>query len=415
MSHSKKKALVKNFQDSQRVISFVSEIGEAASYHERQFWKKQLKDLIVKLLGTKKQHKLDAALEYFYQTDLKAYRILLEMIESFSESCMINSEGRDHDVLLVVAPILAWTRFKIPCGPLSDSVCQEIKAALAAHLFTEKAQFILLPELYTLDQMPQSHADVFSLMSEITQVLSGEKKEVVLMHQESLSFLADIRYLIMAVKVPTSFPIFLWQKSAGLLKAKEVRDQCLENWKKQMIPLLSNIMPGCVLDLVLPDAFFETCRNADRQIRPLSIHAAVNYLTSVMDVSITDLRAVIGGFADMPKQDFVTEYRIGFSLRDDSRILYGVIWPVYDAEDAFSFLRPSLQEENFDGNKEIQNSLTQILSILDEVGILHTQVHYEIFPMEFCEECGSPLFADLHAELAHPELPETVKDDFQLH
>jgi hypothetical protein len=52
--------------------------------------------------------------------------------------------------------------------------------------------------------------------------------------------------------------------------------------------------------------------------------------------------------------------------------------------------------------------LEEITSILHEVGLIHIKHLGERFPMEFCEDCGAPLFSDAESELTHAEMPEDV-------
>ncbi|MCL1886986.1 MAG: DUF2863 family protein [Betaproteobacteria bacterium] len=392
------------------------EINRAASRPERRFWENKLEILLLKLLETKKQHKLDAAIEFLYKADPDAYSILLETVEILSESRVVRHEGIDYDVLLVVAPVLAWTRFVIPSGPLSPELHAGLNAALSECIFAENARFTLAPELYSIDQLPYWHTEVFSLMKNLSDSMLGESETVSFKRQETAPFLADVRYLVMSVLVPLSQPLFRWQMLSRMDEHTEIRRTCLENWQKKALSLLSNRMPGCVLDLPLPDAFFDACRKADQQIRPASIHAAVNYLTHALDVAVTDLRVIIGGFTETPQQESITEYRIGFTLHDHSQILYGVVWPVYGTEEVgqtWNQVLPS--EEIFSPQKNKQSSLAQILALLEEFGIQCEKNHQERFLMEFCDECGAPLFADMNAELVHAELPESAEKEPQLH
>jgi hypothetical protein len=87
------------------------------------------------------------------------------------------------------------------------------------------------------------------------------------------------------------------------------------------------------------------------------------------------------------------EYRIGFTMRNSADVLHGAIWPLYGLEEELS----------------AGNSQEQIEKLLHESGIGES-VHLEpLFPMEFCEDCGSPLFADPAGELVHAELPEDTE------
>ncbi len=415
MFHPEKKDFSRLLSDSQRLVFLSTEMDRAASRHESLFWEKLLEEKILKLLDAEKQHKLDAAVEYLYLTNLDAYNILLERIEALSESCVVRHEGVDYDVLLVVAPVMAWTRFVIPSGVLSSELHAGLAVSLSETVFADNVRFMLVPELYAIDQLPQSHVEIFSLMKELADSALGKSSDVSFKRQETTHFLADVRYLVISALVPVSQPLFRWQVVPKQGEYAERRSECLQNWKKRALPLLPNMMHGCVLDLVLPDAFFDACRKADQQIRPASIHAAANYLTHAMDVSAADLRAVIGSFVERPEQESITEYRIGFYLRDNPQVLYGVVWPVYGAEEMQQTLRQVLPDDMFVEKREKQSPLAQILALLEECGIKCEKRHQERFPMEFCDECGVPLFADINGELVHAELPESAKMDLQLH
>lgn len=409
MSYPEKKDFPRLLPASQRLVFLATECSRAVSRPERHFWQKQLDEAVLKLLETKKQQKLDAAVAYLYQADSGAYDALLETLEALSESCLVQREGAEQDMLLVVAPVLAWTRFSIPCGPLSDALHAGLFSVLKEVVFAEQAQFFLMPELYAVDQLPQSHVAVFSLMKRLAAF--APDKPAVLPRQETPSFLADVRYLVIAASTPVSMPMFRWQEAGSLAACAQRRRKCLAAWQKRAAPLLSGMMPGCMLDVTLPAAFFEACRRADQQIRPASIHAAVNYLTHALDVSADDLRAVIGEFVESMLQDFITEYRIGFYLKDNPQVLYGVVWPVYDTDEAKSPGDEDVFQEGMGG----QSGLVHILSALDEAGVQCEKKHPERFLMEYCEECGGPLFADVHAELVHAEMPESAREDTRLH
>jgi hypothetical protein len=48
----------------------------------------------------------------------------------------------------------------------------------------------------------------------------------------------------------------------------------------------------------------------------------------------------------------------------------------------------------------------EIVAHLNEAGVTHVKKHSELYIVEFCDDCGAPLFADPSGELVHPEMPE---------
>ena len=50
--------------------------------------------------------------------------------------------------------------------------------------------------------------------------------------------------------------------------------------------------------------------------------------------------------------------------------------------------------------------LNEIVAHLNEAGIAHIKRINERYAAEYCDDCGSPLFADPTGELVHAEMPD---------
>ena len=151
---------------------------------------------------------------------------------------------------------------------------------------------------------------------------------------------------------------------------------------------------GCALDLLLPDGFFSAWRMADRLARPYSMHATVDFLQSTLNIPVSDLRAVIAPFHDQ----LLEEYRVSFTFMGSNEVLYGIVWALVGEED-----------ENSD-------TISQIETTLQECGITRITPLDNRFPLEYCEECGAPLFPNSEGEIVHAEFPEEGdKIQVQLH
>jgi hypothetical protein len=93
------------------------------------------------------------------------------------------------------------------------------------------------------------------------------------------------------------------------------------------------------------------------------------------------------------------------------------VWPLYGQEDAEAELRglsTGLSAQAGNSAKTAVHSLRsdyaapvdEIFSLLRECGITDIKHHNEHFAMEFCDDCGAPLYCDREAELVHAEMPE---------
>src|SRR5690606_14100918 len=120
--------------DSQRLTTFSQAIDQAASRLEERYWEDQLDALLHKLLRNHHQDAIDAALDHLFKQESGAYDALMESVEAAAESCTIEHEGTQYDVLLIAMPILAWTRFSIASGPLPTDAAMTLSAHLHAHV-----------------------------------------------------------------------------------------------------------------------------------------------------------------------------------------------------------------------------------------------------------------------------------------
>ncbi len=402
--------------DSQRLASLALEMFYASSFLESEFCRKKLDTLVSRLLQAKKQSVLNDAIEYLFTTDMEAYNCLLEVAEALSESAVIERNGKKYDVLLVAIPILAWTRFSIASGTLAPELAESVSDRFARLILADHVRFAMAPGLYAVDQLPYSHIDVMAVTQGLAEsIVQGSRFELA-SRQETVPFLADGRYLLASVMAPAGEPLFRWQAIPDPAGIETVKEECLELWRQEVTPLMAEVLPGCNLELLLPGGFFNTCRKADQAIRPSTIRAAVHYLVHALDTQPENLCAVIGGFGKDLDGIQVEEYRIGFYRKEDEKIVYGIVWPVYGTEEVNGLSLPSrLEGPSSASSPRGGKQLLEIFHLLRELGVSYEKTAVERFAMEFCEDCGAPLFADTNGELVHAEMPEDAKKETRLH
>ncbi|HVL76704.1 MAG TPA: DUF2863 family protein [Noviherbaspirillum sp.] len=392
--------------DAHRLVCLAQGMAQAASRLEERQWENRLDLQIHKLLKGAQQDAIDGALEYLFSSDIAAYDALLEAVEAGSESCSVEREGEQYHALLIALPILAWTRFSIASGTIPDQMRTTLCAHLHGHLLADGTCLALAPTLFSIDQLPRTHVETFALTQRMAQAaVKGAGIKPLANAPETAPFLADTRYLLAAVAAPAGQPLFCWQ--AAMQPAE--RATAFAQWRAQATPNIASLLPGCGVELLMPEAYYVACREADRQIRPASIRAAIHYLTHTLGVDANGLRAVIGGFAEEPLSGRVDEYRVGFTLRQNPEVIYGVVWPLYGQEDEEeSDIAPSFEALTTPEilEAESRTPLEEITALLRACGITHIKRHAEHFPLEFCDDCGAPLYPDPDGELVHAEMPE---------
>jgi hypothetical protein len=106
----------------------------------------------------------------------------------------------------------------------------------------------------------------------------------------------------------------------------------------------------------------------------------------VLNVKPQQLRAVMAPF----HEERLEEYRVGFTLADSSEVVHGVVWPLLGAED------------------ETTDCAGQIEAVLEEAGVGSVVSLEQRFPLEFCDDCGMPMYPTPEGETSHAELPEDL-------
>ena len=418
MRRPSKKSPLKLSADSQRLVSLAIAMARASSRLEERAWEQQIDALVQKLLKHHHQETVNAALDHLFRLEAPAYDALIDCVEAVSSSCTVEHDGQHYDALLIALPILAWTRFAIASGTVPTELLEATANHLQAHMLAENVRVTFSPALYSIDQLPQTHEATFSLTQRMTQAGLGDKPITLSgALPETVPFLADTRYLLATLIVPSGAPLFRWQTASAPTSIVAAQNEALRLWQIDMNPVIQRMLPGCGVELLLPEAYYLACREADKLIRPITIRAAINYLTQSLEVDASALAAVIGGFAQDSAERRIDEYRISFTVQGQTEVIYGVVWPLYGPEEAdedmidMGGLLLSAPAET----PEYRSPLEEIVALLRECGVTDVKIHRELFQSDFCEDCGTPLYLDWEAELVHAEMPEDLTQGTQQH
>ena len=371
-------------RDAERLIALSLSLDGSGSRVEDKFWERELETLLAKQLQSEQDGALDQALDYLLPKEPGGYEVLIEIAETLSESMVIERDGERYDALLIVAPVAAWTRYTIPVGPIRADALDALRAQLHGHVLAEGTSLALAPALYSLDQMPRNFGTTRQWLKQLaSQALGLPHTSLRTNNEELANLLADTRYVVGAVVAKEGAPLFRWQEGFG---KTATRASCFDAWVTQAEPTFASLLPGCGIEVLLPDAYYVSNREADRRVRPLSVRAAVGWLEGALQLEASQIRAVIAGCGETQ----VDEYRIGFTARNRNEVVYGTVWPVYGREDDAA---PDADPQD------------EIVDLLNTLGVTDVRRIGELLPLEFCEDCGAPFFPDPTGELVHAEMP----------
>ncbi|HTH94849.1 MAG TPA: DUF2863 family protein [Rhodocyclaceae bacterium] len=374
---------------TESLIQLAEAYGRSCSRIEDAWWERELGTLIAVLLEERNEEGLNAALDKLYNDDSRAYDSLADMIEANCEC--LHVEG--YDVQFIAAPILAWSRYNIPAGTIAAPVLETLRVQLQAHVLAADTRLALANYLFSPDHLPQGFCSTAELARELGEAALHNRTVSIdpAMLPESMAFLSDSRYLVGAVIVPQGKPLFRWQEKDRNTDGSRATAE--RNWQAQGGNAIAPLLAGCAFEMLLPQAYFTASRETDRASRPFSLKASVEFLKTTLDVPAHGLRAVIAPFFE----DELVEYRIGFTRRDAHEVVYGLVWPLLDGED------------------ENTETPAQISTLLKEQDIDQlTQLDHR-FPVEFCDDCGSPLYPNPDGEIVHAEMPEDETEQVPKH
>ncbi|MDR2093216.1 MAG: DUF2863 family protein [Azoarcus sp.] len=371
----------------EEILWLAGGLGESCCRIEDRYWEERLAAAIDTTLAHDDEDTLDTALDQAFNRSSPGYGELADVIEARTES-PAGLDG-EHDIIFIAAPVLAWSRFRIPARALPAATLANLRTHLHAHVLARNTRIALADFFYSPDQLPQGYCATADFARRLGRAALENKD----LHvdtddmQETTQFLSDTRYLLAAVAVPRGSAVFRWQEADGS------RAEALEQWRGQGGGCLAPLLPGCALEFVLPESYFAACRAADKISRAYSVRASVAFLITSLDVPVVKLRAIIAPFWE----EQIEEYRIGFTLSDDDNVVHGAVWPLLGAED-----------EAVDVPAEIE-------SVLRECGVGAITVLEHRFPLEYCDDCGAPLYPSPGGEIVHAEMPETEAGQIPQH
>lgn len=372
--------------DAETLAKLARRLSESGSRIEDLLWERRLVELLNDRLARGFDADIDAALDELSRTNARAYDDLADLAESCAESAAVEIDGKPHDALLVAVPLLAWSRYKVPTTTLAANVVDNIGVQFAGHLAARGSRIAVADYLFSIDQLPESFGEVYDFAHKLFACAAqGTRMKVDAKSlREPVSMLADTRYILAAIVAPQGQALYHWQET-GVDPDSKVA--AVESFCAQLANVVQPILTGCRYRVLAPNAFHAALRVADRELREFSLEAALAYLKLTYDLAPAALQATIAAYEDKR----IEEIRVGIGRAgDEDQVIEGVVWPLLgDDEDK--------AQEDID-------------AALRRLGVTRITTHAHRFPLEFCDDCGAPLFPNPAGHSVHAEAPEDADE-----
>ncbi len=384
MKRSRKPTKPRLTQDGEKLITLALGLAGSGGRAEDRYWEQALSSTLIALADGKRDNVIDNVLDQLYQTHDAGYESLIEIAEGVAETVLLENDGVTWEVVLVSIPLMAVSKYGIPFGPIAQDQLPALKEFVGGQVLAINARLAIAPYLFSIEHLPQKFSALRDMARRLgLAAVGGEAPNwTPKAPTEPPQLPADARFVMAAIAAPVGDAHFCWQEWEG----RRGRAHCVERWIASVPLAFAQLMQGCQFEALLPDAYFTNAREADRRIRPITIHAAVAFLVGALKITASELRAVVAGFGDSQ----VDEYRIAFTEKNSNEVVHGVVWPLYEQEE------DHLVVEEIDACLRVSD-----ISQIDRLA--------ERFAPEFCSDCGAPLFADSTGDVVHPELPEQAE------
>ncbi len=370
--------------EAEELIWMANSLADSCNMAEDRFWQDSLVRLVNEILAAGEEDTLNTALDALAKADTQAWNELADVVESCCEIRTFLQDGKEWQSILIAAPVLSWSRYAIPSGPLGRELTQQMRVHLGAHVLASDVKVALVDYLFSPDQLPQGYCNTTQLTDALGELAIGNGTLTLDPKQlpETKQFLSDTRYVLAVAAAPKDQPLFRWQEEDG------DRAEAEAQWRKQGGSALQPLFAGCAFEPLLPLAYFAAWREADRASRAYSVRATVSFLQLSLNIEPRQITVAIAPCHSRRLE----EYRVGFMLRDGTDVVHGVVWPLLDGED------------------EQTDCVGEIEAVLRECGVTEIIVHEHEFPMDYCDDCGAPLYPNSEGELLHTETPEEVPE-----
>lgn len=311
---------------------------------------------------------------------------------ALAEGCAEFFTDKHGAHLLVLIPILAWSRYKIIFGKMPEKTAASIANLYKTYFAGTESRITIGNTLIASEHLPERLCDVRHLLEKLCtkKKQAGVVDTSYLLSSDPPADFSDVRYITLAASAPDAKSLFADFSAERIKRARAFMEFALRVQEE-----LREFATGSCIEVQFPSAFFTAWRQASLAMRLYSLKSLVNYvcLENTTSADLVATTAIFSVVSNEKQQEMQPELRIGISLKSErNKIVAGVVWPCDPQE------------------LEIAQSFAGEVLALEGIDTIFA--HEQLFPMEWCEQCGAPLYANPDGLVTHIEKPDTQHNGF---
>ena len=363
------------------LIRLTSVLEQCSSHMQAEPYENRLREICNSLLARGDDSDIRSATAYFQKLDPDGYAY--DKLSTIAEDCAESVEDEEGAALLLLIPILAWSRYRNYYGVLDETTLADIADCVRENFATPRAHDDAGAHMISYDHLISSNLAVRDLVQLMRRQEHGSAVPLSgLMREAPPPDFADSRYILCCVAASKREDLFRGTDETLVDAARGMMNFCLKTHE-----ILELTMLGSVFEVQPAGGYYRTWRDTEPVMRAWALTSLVDF-TESMGFAAADLVATIGLFVPGPRDSNpMSELRISLSRKTDrDSVLCGISWGVLPSEiDAFTQTARDL---------------------LDSKRITDVVEHEQSFRLEWCEDCGAPLYATPSGLVVHNELPE---------
>lgn len=353
---------------------------QAAPYEQR------LRQLCNSVLAKGEDGDIEAALSYFKNAEPADY--CYERLLVIAEDCAETVVDEKGAAVLMLIPIMTWSRYRNYYGVVDEDVLEGIADSVRENFTSPKARVIMGSHILSADHLPDAFRTPRRMLERMRDLSHGSAFDVSpLIGEVPPPDFSDPRYLFCCVAADKPEELFRAQNETIIDVGRGMMNFCLKTHE-----LLEFTMLGSVFEVQPAGGFYHSWRESEALMRTWGLKALVDFAGS-MGYEPKGLIATLTLFVPNARDtDKTCELRIGLTPKNArDHVICGIAWPGMPQEsDAyFTSARDTLEAK--DVNDIVEQEQT--------------------FSLEWCDDCGAPLYVTpdglvVHVELTNTQSPE---------